>query len=169
MSGTSADGMDAAAVVIEPRGDRRHTRLVAMRSVSFAEELRREILLAQEGDLPARRLLALHVELGHVAAEVVRDAFAAAGWSEPPDVAGFHGQTVFHDPSGRRSGRPISAQIGEATIVARAIGCPVVSNFRMADVLEGGEGAPLVPLFDYHQFGSSEEDRVLLNLGGSRT
>ena len=42
---------------------------------------------------------------------------------------------------------PLSIQIGEPTAIARALACRMVSNFRMADVLEGGEGAPLVPRF----------------------
>jgi len=167
MSGTSADGMDAAAVLIEG-GDapRRATKLVALRSVLFEPELRAEILLAQEGELPLRRLFSLAVALGDVGADAARQAHAAAGWNEPPDVIGFHGQTVFHDPRGERSGRPLTTQIGEAAVVAHALGAPVVSNFRMADVLEGGEGAPLVPRFDYNQFGSDTVVRVLLNLGG---
>jgi anhydro-N-acetylmuramic acid kinase len=81
-------------------------------------------------------------------------------------VIGFHGQTVFHDPHGERSGERLSAQIGEPTVIAAALGIPVVSNFRMADILAGGEGAPLVPRFDWNQFGSGKDDRVLLNLGG---
>jgi anhydro-N-acetylmuramic acid kinase len=167
MSGTSADGMDAAAVLVEG-GDapRRQTSLVALRSVTFDEALRGEILLAQEGELPMRRLLALHVAIAEVAVDAARQAHAAAGWNEPPDVVGFHGQTVFHDPRGERSGRALTAQIGEPAVVARALGAAVVSNFRMADVLEGGEGAPLVPRFDFHQFGLEFVDRVLLNLGG---
>ena len=167
MSGTSADAMDAAAVLVEGgESIRRTTRLVELRSVRFDDTLRGEILRAQEGDLPMRRLLALHVSLGEIAADAARQAHAAAGWTDPPDVIGFHGQTVFHDPRGERSGRPLSSQIGEPAVLARALGAPVVSNFRMADVLEGGEGAPLVPRFDYHQFGSETKDRVLLNLGG---
>lgn len=167
MSGTSADGMDAAAVLIEGGNARRRaTKLVALRSVSFDDRLRGEILLAQEGELPLRRLFVLAVALGEAGADAARQAHAAAGWNEPPDVVGFHGQTVFHDPRGERSGRPLSMQIGEPAVVAHALRAPVVSNFRMADLLEGGEGAPLVPRFDYNQFASDTTDRVLLNLGG---
>jgi anhydro-N-acetylmuramic acid kinase len=114
-----------------------------------------------------RDLLALHVELGQHAALTARDAIEtpeAKGMK--PEVAGSHGQTVFHDPQGKRSGVPLSIQIGEPTPIARALACRVVSNFRMADILEGGEGAPLVPRFDLHQFVSDASDRVLLNLGG---
>jgi anhydro-N-acetylmuramic acid kinase len=73
---------------------------------------------------------------------------------------------VFHDPHGDRSGKRVTVQVGEPAVVAAALGCPVVTNFRMADILAGGEGAPLVPRFDYHQFASEKRDRVLLNLGG---
>jgi anhydro-N-acetylmuramic acid kinase len=167
MSGTSADAMDAAAVLVEG-GDapRRSTKLIANCSVPFDDAIRTEILLAQEGELPLRRLFALHLSVGQIAAEASRQAQVAAGWSDPPDVIGFHGQTVFHDPRGKRSGQPLSIQIGEPSVVAFTLRAPVVSNFRMADVLQGGEGAPLVPRFDYHQLGSDDIDRVLLNLGG---
>jgi anhydro-N-acetylmuramic acid kinase len=167
MSGTSADGADAALVSIERGLAPRRTRLVAWRHRDYDTRLRTRVLEAQEGTLPMRDLLALHVELGKHAALTARDALdAKESRGAVPEVAGFHGQTVFHDPQGKRSGVPLSIQIGEPTAVARALGCRVVSNFRMADVLEGGEGAPLVPRFDLHQFVSDESDRVLLNLGG---
>jgi anhydro-N-acetylmuramic acid kinase len=167
MTGTSADGADVALVTVERTGTTRRTRLVAFASRPFPPRLRQRILDAQEGELPMRDLLALHVELGSHAALAARDALAlpeARGLR--PEVVGYHGQTVLHDPHGERCGVPLTAQIGDPTALARAVACPVVSNFRMADVREGGEGAPLVPLFDYHQFHSDEEDRVLLNLGG---
>ena len=145
---------------------RRATTLVALRSVPFDDALRSDILAAQEGELPLRKLFALAIALGDVGADAARQAQAAAGWNEPPDVIGFHGQTVFHDPRGERSGRPLTTQIGEPAVIAHALGAPIVSSFRMADVLEGGEGAPLVPRFDYNQFASDSVDRVLLNLGG---
>jgi anhydro-N-acetylmuramic acid kinase len=167
MSGTSADGADAALVSIERGLAPRRTRLIAWSHQGYTPALRERVLEAQEGTLPMRDLLALHVELGQHAALTARDALAAKearGFT--PEVVGLHGQTVFHDPQGKRSGVALSIQIGEPTAVARALACRVVSNFRMADVLEGGEGAPLVPRFDLHQFVSDVSDRVLLNLGG---
>jgi len=167
MSGTSADGADAALVTVERGLAPRRTKLVAWRHRPFSAALRARVLAAQEGTLPMRDLLALHVELGQHAGLTARDVIAApeaAGYT--PEVVGMHGQTVFHDPQGKRSMVPLSIQIGEPTAVSRAVSCRVVSNFRMADVLEGGEGAPLVPRFDLHQFVSDVSDRVLLNLGG---
>ncbi len=167
MSGTSADGMDAALVTVERGLAPRRTKLIAWRHRSYAPAFRDRVLAAQEGALPMRDLLALHVEVGQYAALTALDTLGAPEASgRRPEVAGMHGQTIFHDPQGKRSGVALSIQIGEPTAVARALDCRVVSNFRMADVLEGGEGAPLVPRFDFHQFVSDVSDRVLLNLGG---
>ena len=167
MSGTSADGADAALVTIERGLAPRRTTLIARSHRPFEAGLRARVLEAQEGLLPMRDLLALHVELGQHAALTAREALEAPdARGLTPEVVGSHGQTVFHDPQGKRSGIPLSIQIGEPSAIARALSCRVVSNFRMADILEGGEGAPLVPRFDLHQFVSDASDRVLLNLGG---
>jgi anhydro-N-acetylmuramic acid kinase len=165
MSGTSADGVDAALTRIEREGPRRRSELISLASRSYGDALRRRVLEAQEGRLGLRDLFALGMELSEEATAAAREAAAGAG-AHRLEVVGFHGQTVFHDPRGARSGTRVTVQIGEPAVLARALGAPVVSNFRMADVLAGGEGAPLVPRFDFHQFASDTRDRVLLNLGG---
>jgi len=166
MSGTSADGVDAVVIRVARGGARRRSELVSSATRPYPDALRRRVLGAQEGTLPARDLFAVHIEIAEVSAAAAKAAVQEAPAGGPPVVVGFHGQTVFHDPRGERSGKRLTIQIGEASVVAAALGCPVVSNFRMADVLEHGEGAPLVPRFDYHQFASETRDRVLVNLGG---
>jgi anhydro-N-acetylmuramic acid kinase len=104
--------------------------------------------------------------VAEIAAAAARAALDAAPPGPPSEMVGYHGQTVFHDPHGERSGKRVTVQIGEPAVLAAALGIPVVSGFRMADLLAGGEGAPLVPRFDYHQLASDTSDRVLLNLGG---
>ncbi len=167
MSGTSADGVDAVLTRIPRGGAERRSELLAMASRPYSDALRRRVLGAQEGTLPMRDLFAIHVEVAVLSAGAAREALSAAPAGTPaPLVVGYHGQTVFHDPHGERSGKRLTVQIGEPSVIAAEIGCTVVSNFRIADILAGGEGAPLVPLFDYHQFQSATRDRVLLNLGG---
>jgi anhydro-N-acetylmuramic acid kinase len=57
-------------------------------------------------------------------------------------------------------------QIGEASVIAERLRCPVVSDFRPPDLAAGGQGAPLVPMLDYVMFRSEKVSRVLQNLGG---
>ena len=57
-------------------------------------------------------------------------------------------------------------QAGEAQVISSSLGIPVVANFRPADMLAGGQGAPLVPLLDYVLFADARRGRVLQNIGG---
>jgi anhydro-N-acetylmuramic acid kinase len=76
---------------------------------------------------------------------------------------GSHGQTVRHQPDGRR---PYSLQIGNPDIIATGTGVTTVADFRSADIAAGGQGAPLVPPFHDWLFASPGESRVILNIGG---
>jgi len=85
------------------------------------------------------------------------------------DLIGCHGQTLYHQPRAvAYAGRKFACtwQTGEAAVVAAALGVPVVSNFRPADMVAGGQGAPLVPLLDYVLFADAKRGRVLQNIGG---
>jgi anhydro-N-acetylmuramic acid kinase len=79
------------------------------------------------------------------------------------DVVGFHGQTILHRPKEK-----LTVQLGDGGALARAVGIPVVYDFRGADVVAGGHGAPLVPVF--HRALARTLDRphpiAVLNLGG---
>ena len=105
MTGTSADGVDVALTRIADDGARHRSTLVAFATRPFDDKIRAEILEAQEGTLALRSFLSLGVRLAALAAEVAREALAApAAIGVRVEVVGFHGQTVFHDPRGERSG-----------------------------------------------------------------
>ncbi len=82
---------------------------------------------------------------------------------EPPDLIGFHGQTLAHDPRGHGT-----LQVGNGVALAEALNCPVVWDFRSDDVRLGGEGAPLAPFFHFAcaKWISAKEPVCFLNLGG---
>ena len=76
---------------------------------------------------------------------------------------GSHGQTVYHDPDGVC---PISIQLGNPNVIAARTGIDVVADFRSRDIAEGGQGAPLAPIFHEYLYGASSTDRCILNIGG---
>jgi anhydro-N-acetylmuramic acid kinase len=168
MSGTSADGIDVALVRIAPGKLRPGLKLVAHEGFQFPAPLRRAVLAAMNADaISTAELARLHWRLGLAYAEAVSATLKRH--SVKLDLIGCHGQTLYHQPraesyAGRRFG--CTWQLGEAAVIAAAAQVPVVSNFRPADMMAGGQGAPLVPLLDYVLFADRKRGRVLQNIGG---
>jgi len=164
LSGTSADGTDAALCDIAGSGE--NTGLVARAFVTtpFPRPLRERIYRLAQAD--ASELTDLDVMLGEAFADAALAVAAAGGISiSEVDLIGSHGQTAVHHP--RSSGRlGATLQIGEAAVIAERTGCPVISDFRVRDVAAGGEGAPLVPLVDHLLFRKPGRCRALQNIGG---
>ena len=172
MSGTSADGIDVALVRIGPRTkpdpDRPKLELLAHRAYRFPRALRAAILAAMNAQsISTAELARLNWRLGQAYAEAVRDTVKETGIQ--PALIGCHGQTIYHQGKpAAYAGRRFACtwQLGEAALLAAECGVPVVSNFRPADMAAGGQGAPLVPLFDFVVFGHPTRARVLQNIGG---
>ena len=147
MSGTSVDGIDVACVDLELDGDELGCGYRGVLSVPFDAALRDRIVAAlPPGEPGAGELCQLHAELGHAYA----DAFAAAAGQlagGQADLAVLHGQTFFHwvDDAGRALG---TLQLGNSAAVAERLGLPVICDLRSRDVAAGGQGAPLVSMFD---------------------
>lgn len=140
MSGTSADGVDAALVCVGRRRAGLGVRLEAFRQVAYPPAVRRRLLSAADGaPIGAAELAALGRDVGE------RHAAAVAGLCRQArtplaaiDLVGCHGHTLHHDPGRGR----VTMQIGEAALVAVRTGITTIADFRPADVAAGGEGAP---------------------------
>jgi anhydro-N-acetylmuramic acid kinase len=156
MSGTSLDGVDAAW--LETDGEAVGAfgpSLTLPYDAALRADLRRILdrapsLAAGDPDLldATRRLTEAHIA-------------AVRRIGRPADLIGFHGQTILHDPGGRRTW-----QIGDAQALADALATPVATAFREADVAAGGEGAPLVPLFHAALATELPKPLAVLNIGG---
>ncbi len=168
MSGTSADGIDVALVRLAPGKLRPRLTLLAHEAFAYPRALRNAVLAAMDAaSIATAELARLNWRLGMAYAEAVMET--RRRHRVKLDLIGCHGQTLYHqaramDFAGRRFA--CTWQAGEAAMIAASLGVPVVSNFRPADMLAGGQGAPLVPLLDYAMFADAERGRVLQNIGG---
>ena len=171
MSGTSADGIDVAFTRITPNlvgPPRPDLKLLAHAGFPFPPALRRAVLAAMNAEAIATAELArLNWRLGQAYSEALSRTLERNPCRL--DLIGCHGQTIYHQATpARYLGRDAACtwQIGEVAMLAQQSGVPVVSNFRPADMVVGGQGAPLVPLLDYVLFRHATRGRVLQNLGG---
>jgi len=171
MSGTSADGVDAA--VVELSGHRESTRLgrVVFRRIPYTPELREKVLaLMMPETSRVDEICRMNFILGEVFADAALQAIKAAGLkTEDIDLIASHGQTIYHIPKAEtycgittRS----TLQIGEPAVIAERTGITTVADFRVRDVAAGGQGAPLVPYADYILLRDAEKSRVIQNIGG---
>jgi anhydro-N-acetylmuramic acid kinase len=168
MSGTSADGIDVAIVRIAPGKLRPTLTLLAHEAFPYPAGLRRAVLAAMNAQATSTPELArLNWRLGMAYAEALEEAVKRH--KVKLDLVGCHGQTLYHQARAESyAGRSFACtwQAGEAQVIAARAGVPVVSNFRPADMLAGGQGAPLVSLLDYVLFADAQRGRVLQNIGG---
>ena len=150
MSGTSLDGIDVAIVEL-PR-----LKVRAFHSTPYPDGIRERLMAVSNANCHTAEIAQLHFELAELYAEAVLET--AAG--DPIELAGCHGQTIYHDSG------VATLQIGDGNVLATRLGIPVVCDFRPADIAAGGKGAPLVPFFDYKTFLHPVRGRVALNIGG---
>ncbi|HWG59180.1 MAG TPA: anhydro-N-acetylmuramic acid kinase [Candidatus Acidoferrales bacterium] len=172
MSGTSADGIDAAIVQIQGAPPDLAAQLHSHHHVGFRPGVREAILrLANGGATTTAEVSQLNFLLGE---EFARAAIAACSASRTPlrtiGLIGSHGQTIFHQgvASSYLGRRKVAStlQIGEPSVIAARTGIPTIGDFRPADIAAGGQGAPLVPFVDYLLYRDEQRGRVALNIGG---
>ncbi len=171
ISGTSADGVDAALVRIFGPGP---SAASVVHHLTFPYDKRvREAVLrcSQEGSV--EEVCRLNTQLGILFARAAEKLIREAGARrEEVDLIGSHGQTIRHLPPMRKrerqGGTPggSSLQIADPAVIAYVTRIPVVSHFRQKDMAAGGQGAPLVPILDSLLFRHKERTRIVLNIGG---
>lgn len=159
MSGTSADGINAALVDFNSA----KLTLVDASYTPFSSALQKDIIdLCHPGLDEINRLSKLDVELGKQFACAAK-SLIAKNKLKTHDIAaiGSHGQTIRHHPE-----QGFTLQIGDPNRIAAETGITTIADFRRRDIALNGQGAPLVPGFHQAYFGEDRQNRIILNIGG---
>lgn len=171
MSGTSLDGLDVALCEITGSGQNTKVTLMEFETLPYTEQTKeaiRKVFAKKQIDFPYLAILNEQIGLWH--ANLILDCLKK--WNRAPntvDLIASHGQTVMHSPSHLHqieNGPNATLQIGDGDHIAVQTGIITLSDFRQKHVAAGGEGAPLAVYGDYFLFGTSTENRIMLNLGG---
>ena len=162
ISGTSMDGVDAGVFSFADG----KLRCLAGITVPFAPTLQQRMSALRTADaaIDLDAIGQLDRELGEVFADAALSAIQATGLTRSDITAiGSHGQTVRHDTA---CPHPFTLQLGDPHTIAAQTGIPCVADFRRADVANGGEGAPLLPLLHDWLFAARQRTVAVVNLGG---
>jgi anhydro-N-acetylmuramic acid kinase len=167
MSGTSADGVDAAIIDLE----KDKINVLTYDTFPYPEAVRRGIFkLIESKEAGAADVSHLNFVIGEVFAEAVIKLCRKSGIDlKTIDLIGSHGQTIYHNPRGRRLWKRMvrcTLQIGEPAVIAQRTGITTVADFRPRDMAAGGQGAPLVPFADFFLFRDKKKNRAIQNIGG---
>ena len=165
MSGTSVDGVDAS--IIQSDGVSKYNAIFD-KYFEYDNVIKTNIHKMKDkirkfSDLENFRedLKILEKEITIFHSKAVEDTLKTSGLNI--DFIGFHGQTIYHN-----SNKKISKQLGDGHLLSNLTKKTVVFDFRKNDLINGGEGAPLIPVFhkllvEQHKF---KLPLVILNIGG---
>ncbi len=171
MSGTSCDGLDMALVKVCGSALQTTFKIEATKSDPYPPQLKSQLL-----DFISKKT--------HTLKEISQfNFYMAKNWAgqikqfikenelddNAIELIASHGQTIWHQPEAENFfGDSVSStlQLGDPSVLATLLNIPVVGDFRLADMALGGQGAPLIPYFDWVFFSQFKKNILALNIGG---
>lgn len=145
MSGTSCDSIDVGLCEVMPDLS---CKLIDGINFDYPEPVRQKLfeIFAQKATI--KDICQMNFVVGKCFANAANELIRKWG---KPDFISSHGQTIFHYPfDDTLDGFSLKStlQIGESSVIAQHTDCMTISNFREADIAQGGNGAPLVCFAD---------------------
>jgi anhydro-N-acetylmuramic acid kinase len=161
MSGTSMDGVDVALIKTDGHKILEFgNNFTIPYQKDFKQELRELVFKRGQVEKPLLKNISENLTLKHL--EAVETLLMKEGVSRTNvDVIGFHGHTVDHRPFDK-----FTWQIGDGRLLAEITRINVVNDFRKADIKNGGQGAPLMPIYHKAIIDENIYPACVLNIGG---
>ena len=165
MSGTSMDGIDAS--IIKSNGEDKY-ETVLDQYFEYDNEIYRELVNIRNKincskDLAINSIILTELERKITLFHAIVCKKIISNYSSNIDLIGFHGQTILHSANEK-----ISKQLGDANLLSSLLKKKVIYSFRKNDLINGGQGAPLAPIF--HQLLVNQNQinlpACILNIGG---
>ncbi|MBK7104335.1 MAG: anhydro-N-acetylmuramic acid kinase [Ignavibacteriae bacterium] len=171
MSGTSLDGVDVALVEVEGNSIFTKINLIGFLEYPFPIGLKDKLLKNSiKESSNVEDISQLNFLIPNIYFKAIQSLCNNINFPiSKIDLIGTHGQTIQHLPQKQNYfGYNISStfQIGDPAVLAKISGIVTIGDFRTGDMALGGEGAPLIPYFDFILFHSKQKNRALLNIGG---
>ena len=165
MSGTSGDGVDASLINSDGKG---YYKVLINKYFKYSDEISQNIYKLKRNINKIDDVKIFSTEINDLERKITLfHSNAVSSFTKNIDIKidliGFHGQTILHNPKNK-----YSKQLGDGNLLSQLSKKKVIYNFRQNDLLQGGEGAPLSPIF--HQIIVKEKKIDLpvcvLNIGG---
>ena len=165
MSGTSVDGIDAS--IIQSDGEDKLRVLnndftaYDKKIISEIKDLKEKINSKKDIETNKNLILKIEKDITNLHANAVEKILKKT--TTKIDLVGFHGQTIYHNFNEK-----ISKQLGDGELLSKKINLDIIYNFRENDIRNGGQGAPLTPI--YHKLLRKklniELPILFINIGG---
>ncbi|HRP02614.1 MAG TPA: anhydro-N-acetylmuramic acid kinase [Candidatus Kapabacteria bacterium] len=170
MTGTSVDSVDVALCKFYTHNENFKFEVLHSNEYRINKEIRELIFRIIGNNFTIKELSQLNFYLAHLFNDYSRKICSEINLDfNLIDAISIHGQTLWHNPIAEPFADKIVAstlQLTSISALSSLTGTKVIGDFRSADVALGGQGAPLVPIFDYHFLKSKINNVVALNIGG---
>jgi anhydro-N-acetylmuramic acid kinase len=158
MSGTSMDGIDAA--IIKSDGEK-ITEICAFEYTAYSDEFRAKLAKLITEKSAADKNFIAETEREFTELNIAAVKSISKKYNGKIDVIGFHGHTIDHNPAAK-----FTWQIGDGKLLSEKTGVKVVYDFRSNDVKNGGQGAPLIPIYHKAIIPEQYYPALVVNIGG---